>query len=266
MVEKEKIPKIIHYGWFGGKEMPAMDKHCLESWKKYFPDFVIKHWNESNFPFDIPYMKRFSTEKKWGLLIDYVKFKVLFDHGGIYMDTDMLVLKKMDELLQYDSFWGFESDAHVNTAIIGTIPFNPIIGDSLKFYLDFKYDDPFRESPKIISPVLKALGMTNDNGQLQLLGNTAVFPMHAFYPMTFQQADGNYRKFISPGSYAIHLWNATWFDPFRFFWNNRYKAGFKAVFKKMFRNPLQPFSFYKSVMYHSIRFVRIKILHDRKVK
>lgn len=256
MAEEEKIPKIIHYGWFGGKEMPFTDKQCLKSWEKYFPGFEIKCWDESNFAFDIPYMKRFSSDKKWGLLIDFVKFKVLYNYGGIYLDTDMMVLKNMDELLKYDSFWGFESKENVNTAIIGSMPGNEIIHECLKFYYDFKFDDTFKESPKIISPVLKSLGMTSDTGQLQILGNTAIFPMHYFYPMSFQQADEDYKKFIKPDSYAIHLWNATWFDPFRFFWNNRYKAGFKAVFTQIIKNPFQKISFYKNVIYHLIRFFR----------
>lgn len=96
------IPKIIHYCWFGGKEMPQLLKLCIASWKKYLPDYQIKRWDESNFDFNMaPLCKEAYAAQKWAFVADYCRVHALYTEGGIYMDTDIMVLKNFDEFLTY---------------------------------------------------------------------------------------------------------------------------------------------------------------------
>ena len=103
------IPKVIHYCWFGGKPLDALGKQCLESWKKFFPDYKIICWNESNVDFSgCQYIKEAYAEKKWAFVSDYVRFKVMYEYGGIYFDTDVEVIRPFDDILKSGSFMGCE--------------------------------------------------------------------------------------------------------------------------------------------------------------
>lgn len=96
------IPKIIHYCWFGDKEMPALLQLCIASWRKYLPDYQIKRWDESNFDFNMaPLCKEAYAAKKWAFVADYCRVYALYTEGGIYMDTDIMILKNFDEYLKY---------------------------------------------------------------------------------------------------------------------------------------------------------------------
>lgn len=96
------IPKIIHYCWFGGKEMPALLQLCIASWRKYLPDYRIKRWDESNFDFNMaPICQEAYAAKKWAFVADYCRVYALYTEGGIYMDTDIMVLRSFDEFLKY---------------------------------------------------------------------------------------------------------------------------------------------------------------------
>ena len=93
------IPKKIHYCWFGGNPMPEKDKKCIESWKRYCPDYEIIRWDESNY--DVSknrYMKEAYEEKKWGFVPDYARLDIIYNEGGIYLDTDVELVKNLDDL------------------------------------------------------------------------------------------------------------------------------------------------------------------------
>ena len=99
------IPKKIHYCWFGGKEMPNKDKKCIESWRKYCPDYEIIEWNESNYSLDkCKYMKDAYKEKKWGFVPDFARFDIIYNEGGIYMDTDVELISSLDDLLSNSGY------------------------------------------------------------------------------------------------------------------------------------------------------------------
>ena len=128
-IEKDyQIPRVIHYFWLGGNEKPDSVKKCIESWKKNCPDFEIKEWNESNY--DIhkhPYMEKAYAEKKWAFVPDYGRLDVMHQYGGIYMDTDVEVLKDLSSLCKYKAFKGFESKEYVNDGQgFGCVPGLPI--------------------------------------------------------------------------------------------------------------------------------------------
>ena len=114
------IPKLIHYCWFGHNPLPKDAKRCIRSWKKYCPDYVIKEWNEDNF--DISqcpqYVRQAYEAKKWAFVSDYVRLKLVHDHGGVYMDTDVELLKPLDRLLSHKAYFGFEDDGlQINTGL-----------------------------------------------------------------------------------------------------------------------------------------------------
>ena len=112
------IPKKIHYCWFGRGEKPALAKKCIASWKKYCPDYEIIEWNEDNFDINYnAYTKYCYENKKWAFLSDYVRLLVVYEHGGIYYDTDVEALKSFDDLLTYKAYFGFENEEHINTGI-----------------------------------------------------------------------------------------------------------------------------------------------------
>ena len=94
------MKKYIHYCWFGDKPLPKLAKKCIESWKKYLPDYELKEWNESNSNVEeCPFIKEAYENKKWAFVADYVRTKAMYEYGGIYFDTDMEIIKPIDELL-----------------------------------------------------------------------------------------------------------------------------------------------------------------------
>ena len=115
------IPKIIHYCWFGGNKKPALIKRCIRSWKKYCPDYKIVEWNENNFDIHcIPFCEQAYEAKKWAFVSDYARLKVLLDHGGIYMDTDVQIFKNLDCFLNNEAFSCFENATHIPTALMAS--------------------------------------------------------------------------------------------------------------------------------------------------
>lgn len=137
------IPKIIHYCWFGGNPLPELAQKCIASWKKYCPDFEIIEWNESNFNiYECNYSKEAYEEKKWAFVTDYVRLKVLYEFGGIYMDTDVEVIKPLDSLLNYQAVSGFESETSIPTGLIASEKANNMIGEFLAEYTDIHFRKP----------------------------------------------------------------------------------------------------------------------------
>ena len=116
---EQKIPKIIHYCWFGGNPLPEMAQKCLESWKKFCPDYEIMEWNEQSFPVDYnDYVKEAYEAKIWAFVSDVSRLYALVNYGGVYMDTDVELLKPIDEILTYDAISGFESSGNVPTGLM----------------------------------------------------------------------------------------------------------------------------------------------------
>ena len=133
------IPKMIHYCWFGGNPLPDEVKKYMETWKKYCPDYKIKEWNERNFDVNQnQYCSEAYEAKKWAFVSDYARLKILYEHGGIYMDTDVEVCKPLDHLASY-AFWsGFESKSQIQTGIMASCRDNELLEYLLSYY-DDKY-------------------------------------------------------------------------------------------------------------------------------
>lgn len=130
------IPKIIHYCWFGGNPLPKTALKCIESWKKFLPDFEIKEWNEQNFDVMMNDYTRFCYEnRRWAFLSDYARLWVVEQEGGIYFDVDVEVVKHPGELMDEKAFFGFEYPNYINTGIgFGAEAHHPALHEMMRIY------------------------------------------------------------------------------------------------------------------------------------
>jgi len=187
--DKPLIPKTIHYCWFGGNPHPPLIKKCMESWKKFCPDYEIIEWSEDNF--DIR-QNRFISEayqaKKWAFVSDYVRLDVIYRYGGIYMDTDVELLKPLDRFLYDSAFCGMEFiSAPVLSIPFGAVPGNGLVRalrDMFNNMSFIKADGSFDMTPSTIYHTLlfRQLGLTDEN-KLQKTGGFTVYPTDVFAPL-----------------------------------------------------------------------------------
>lgn len=204
------IPKKIHYCWFGNKEKNKLAQKCIESWKKYCPNYEIIEWNESNFDIESnKYLKMCYEQKKYAFLTDYVRLAVVLEQGGIYFDTDVEVIRSFDELLKYDGFFGFETKEYVNTGEgFGAEAGNKCVKAMLAEYnslLDGKKG--LQTCPKLNTAALLKLGLIA-NGQTQMIGNTIVCASDYFNP--YDDPMGILTK--TENTYSIHWYRKSWLD------------------------------------------------------
>ena len=207
------IPKIIHYFWFGRGQKPRSVQQCIESWKKFCPDFVIQEWNEDNY--DVhkhPFMEKAYEEKKWAFVSDFARLDVLLQYGGIYLDTDVEVLKDLSPLCSYRGFFGFENPEMVNDGQgFGCEPGMPVFREMIECY---DTDDAFEmvdgiksyiESPKLRTRVLLKHGLVKDGSRQQVDG-VEVFPSDYFCPLDYDTGRMN----ITENTYSIHHFDSSW--------------------------------------------------------
>ncbi|MBQ4032016.1 MAG: glycosyl transferase [Bacilli bacterium] len=185
------IPKKIHYIWFGKGEKNERVKHCIESWKKYLPDYEIIEWNEDNF--DINYndfTKNAYANKKWAFVSDVARLWVLYNEGGIYMDTDVEVYKSLDPFLNDEGFTGFEDVHYPVTATLGAVKGNPVIKLMLDYYncIDFKLYENWQDYIKyqetntcIMSNIFSILGVNRDWNATQRIKHFTIYPQSYFF-------------------------------------------------------------------------------------
>lgn len=197
------IPKTLHYCWFGNNPKPKILQDCIRSWRHHCPDFEIKEWDENNtIQFANAFYKNALRKKKYAFAADYIRAKVIFEEGGVYLDTDMVLLKPVDPLLKYDFFIGEEVIDRVAFGLFGAIKKHRFLKQMLDFY-DTTEFNVF--SPPVIthtfSPLINA----------QTIGiNEIIFKTSYFYPLSFENRLQNYDEFIKPESYAVHLWDHSW--------------------------------------------------------
>ena len=151
------IPKIIHYVWVGGKEKPKTIKRCMKTWKKHLGDYQIIEWNEQNFDISSNrFVKQAYEQKKWAYVSDYIRAYALYHYGGIYLDTDVIVMDDLTSLLNDRAFVGFETPQYPFTAAFGAEKGHPFLKDILSYYddIDFSYnkkDEMAAVNTKIVS-------------------------------------------------------------------------------------------------------------------
>ena len=137
------IPKVIHYCWFGGKPIPSEFQHYIDSWQRMCPDYEIRRWDESNY--DVTknaYMKAAYEAKKWGFVPDYARLDIVYEHGGIYLDTDVELVKNLDELRYNHAFMGMDMSTQVSLGLgFGAAPHHPMLKTLRDAYLGYAFQD-----------------------------------------------------------------------------------------------------------------------------
>lgn len=217
------IPKTIHYCWFGGNPLPESAMKCIESWRKYFPDYKIIEWNEQNFDINaIPYTSEAYKAGKYAFVSDYARFKILHDHGGIYFDTDVEVIKSMDDIIARGGFMGRELGEElggdVNPGLgIGISAKHPIYAELLEKYstLHFQNSDGSLNTTTIVkytTELLKKHGLRATN-EIQTIGDITIYPKDFFNPLN----DNTGELEITTNTRSIHWYAKTWLNinPFR---------------------------------------------------
>lgn len=210
------IPKIVHYCWFGHGEMPGLAKKCIDSWKKYLPEYEFKLWNEDNFDLDLyPYAREAYNNKKFAFVTDVVRLYALYYDGGIYMDTDVEVLKPLDSLLNYDAVSGFESSLQIPTGLMACQQYNSLMKELLDDYdgIHFQKEDG---SLDLTTNVIRITDHLIGNGlklnnKFQIVRGFALFPSDYLCPKSIY--DG--KIYLTENTLVIHHFAGSWHSPFR---------------------------------------------------
>ena len=207
------MSKYIHYCWFGGKPLPKLAKKCIKSWKKYLPDYEIIEWNENNVDLnECPFIKEAYEYKKWAFVADYARTKAIYEMGGIYFDTDMMITKDISFLLDKETFLGVEDSMMVNAAVWGARKpktyFAKRMMDFYKSQEHFDIDNIYKMSiPRIITRILDEFGFDPSVDEIQVLHNDIyVYPRPYFYPLSFDFKDNKFTE----DTCMIHYFDATW--------------------------------------------------------
>lgn len=210
------IPKIIHYCWFGRGPLPEIAQKCIASWKKYLPDYEIKEWNEDNFDVNIiPYTAEAYKAKKYAFVSDYARFWILHKYGGIYFDTDVEVIRPIDDIIARGNFMGFETDPNPAKADASEASVNPGLG-IIKKMLDYYEGRHFEFIPggigqltivHIATEVLLKAGLKQQQG-IQQADNIWIYPAEYFCPINLKTG----RIHVKPNTRTIHHYAGTWQD------------------------------------------------------
>jgi mannosyltransferase OCH1-like enzyme len=199
MSDITSIPKIIHYIWVGGKPLTPLAERCLASWKTYLPDYEIRLWNELNSPMDHPYVQEMYAQKKWAFVSDYIRFWALKNEGGVYLDTDMELIKPLHKLiggLTTTGFVGASRTGQIESSIIGAVPQAEFILAALNFY-----DTTTVYTIKDTSPLVLGQAIASAHSPVTTFPDTYFFPC----------AEGEYcgpKKLQS--AYGRHHWAESW--------------------------------------------------------
>ena len=213
------IPKFIHYCWFGRNPLPPLAEKCIASWRKFLPDYEIKEWNEDNFDVSIlSYTADAYSAGKYAFVSDYARFWVLNRYGGVYFDTDVEIIRSMDDVLARGAFMGFELASQERLAV------NPGLGmaaePGLHFYqeilsryetMSFSREDgslnPYTMIP-MVTELLVAAGLKGD-GTIEHISGIDVYPPDWFNP--FDYLTGRLRK--TENTRSIHWFAKSWMEP-----------------------------------------------------
>lgn len=205
------IPKIIHYCWFGRGEKSKLAKKCIQSWKKYCPDYEIIEWNEDNFNIDdYPYAKYCYENKMWAFLSDFARLVIVAEQGGLYFDTDVEIVKSYDDLLQYEAFFGFENHENVNTGEgFGAVKGHATVEAMKQHYLNFQVDSdgnyPTIPCPSLNTSALLPFGLKL-NGERQNIAGAEILPIDYLNP--YDDPTGRLNR--TENTYSIHWYSKSW--------------------------------------------------------
>ena len=222
------IPPIIHYCWFGRKPLPKLAKKCILSWKKFFPGYEIKEWNEYNFDVDmISYTREAYKAGKFAFVSDFARYWILYNHGGIYFDTDVEVIKPFDDILKAGPFLGIENtrtSISVNPGLgMGAFPKMNFYKEMVEIFTQWQPDSSNSVKPLLIkktSDLLREHGWLPENKQ-QKVDGIIIYPNDFFNPLDDYTGKIN----ITSDTHSIHFYAKSWIEgygPFRNWMSKRY--------------------------------------------
>ncbi len=216
------INKTVHFIWLGEHEKPKQIKECFNSWVANLNEYKFQEWSLDTIPRDIYFVERMIELKQWAFASDYLRLYILYNYGGIYLDTDMLVYKSFDPLLDTNFFIGKESDLTISAGIIGSVKKHYLIKECLNLYSYYNNPENFSlflnnkiTIPFIFTQVVNAeliSGITNS----RQLSKINIYPSEYFYPVKFSERN-TVSSFIpsSQNTYTLHLWEASWHNEFQ---------------------------------------------------
>lgn len=211
-MKKNTIPKIIHYIWFGNKKKSNLILKCIDSWKKYMPDYKFIEWNESNYDvYKNKYIKEAYENKKYAFVSDYARLDILYKYGGIYLDVDVMFLKRLpDSFLNVNSFLSNESNNMINPGLIfASIPKNKIIKEIMSYYENNSFIIDGRMNlttiVEVTTNVFAKYGYKKNNKK-QIINGTVIYPCEYF-----SAYDQEIKKFnITNNTISTHLYLYSW--------------------------------------------------------
>lgn len=226
------IPKIIHYCWFGKNPLPEEAEKYINTWKKYCPDYRIIEWNEDNFDVNQNrYCKEAYEAKKWAFVSDYARLKVLYEYGGVYMDTDVEMCKPLDDLLVYNACFGFESKETISTGVMAAVKNCKWIKELLLYYSNKSFVRGYNSydlttNVETITRKTKEKYNVMLNNTLQKFGDNYLL-MPFDYLCAKDLIDGKIKK--TDNTYTIHHFNGSWLSSY-----GKIKQEIKKILVKYF--------------------------------
>lgn len=214
-MKENKIPKVIHYIWVGGNPLTPLAEKCIASWKKFCPDYEIKRWDETNFDInENEYCKQAYENKKWAFVSDYIRLKVLYEEGGIYMDTDVEVVKPLDKFLHHSAFSGYEDYNSIPTGIIASEKHGLWVERLLRDYNTKKFinnDGSFNLETNVVQITKTTKEMAPNlvlNNEFIDLGDVVFYPKDYFCPINLITN----KKKITNNTHTIHWFAGSWYS------------------------------------------------------
>lgn len=209
------IPKVIHYCWFGPKPFSRTVRKCIATWHKHLSDYEFRLWNEESCatyaainglpnPMEHPFVKGAYVAKKYAFVADYVRFWALYHLGGVYLDTDMYVIKKIDDLLDVDFFAGWETDMQdiVSCGVLGTLKHCECVKDILAKYDMIAFDEN-KLNNCIVTRLITPIVLQHNN--------VMIYTYDYFYPLPYaERFTWRKMKYNTPNTHAVHLWDISW--------------------------------------------------------
>lgn len=207
------IPKVIHYCWFGKNTHPPLVQKCLANWKKMLPDYELRLWDESNSPMSEKVVKDALKKKNFAFVSDFVRLFALYQDGGIYLDTDVEIIRSFDKLREEECFVGFSQKKYATNAVMGAMPKHFYMMDMMNFMRERAHSrQSHLTSPRVTTAVLQEYGLVNYGEQT--IKGIKIMPVEAFYPYNPFDPDRPLNHFfyedIKENTYSVHHYMASW--------------------------------------------------------
>lgn len=211
------IPKLIHYCWFGGAPLPSSARKCIDSWKKFLPDYKIIEWNESNFSHnECSYVRQAYQARKWAFVSDFARFQILYEHGGIYFDVDVEVVKDISTILEAGSFMGLEHSGDgaysINpglgmAATPGLLLYKKILeGYSKRTFVKTNNKIDYTTVVEYVTSILCSYGFDPTSNEIQRIHGITIYPTDYFCPLDYITR----RTQITENTVSIHHYDGSW--------------------------------------------------------